>query len=107
MARRTKRENEETVEIFYGINPRTFEVDSVFLTRGGTLRKHGRDLATATHHILHGRDARTEIIIVWHLTDLVSFAPAMSGGEFAKEQLAELRLKADEMKAAEQAKSKR
>jgi hypothetical protein len=35
----TKREEGQTVEVFYGIDPKTFEVERVSLTRGGILNK--------------------------------------------------------------------
>jgi hypothetical protein len=38
--RMTAREKGETVAIFYGINPRTLEVESVYVTRDGHMTKH-------------------------------------------------------------------
>jgi hypothetical protein len=75
MARLTKRQKEETISTFFGINPKTFNVEMVSLTRGGTLRKWGPDATFVTHAILHGRQPKSEIITVWGLTDLIETYP--------------------------------
>jgi hypothetical protein len=41
MASKRKAQQEETIEISHGINPRTFEIESDYLGRDGVLRKFG------------------------------------------------------------------
>jgi hypothetical protein len=84
---------------FYGINPKTFRVESVSVTRGGTLRKWGPDATFATHHLAHGRQAKSEIIIVWGLTDLIEIYPQLDDSESTKQKLAELKAKAEAKRA--------
>jgi hypothetical protein len=52
LARLTKGKGEDIFETLYGINPNTFEVETVSLNRGGELRKSGKDveLRTITWH---------------------------------------------------------
>lgn len=100
MARLTKREAQQIVEVFYGIDPKTFEVERVSLTRDGVLHKYNRDGLHGTHAILHGRQARTEIIIVWHLTDLISFPVGLDDDEYRKSRIAEMGALAEQKKAA-------
>lgn len=101
MARLTKREKDATIETFYGINPKTFEVESVHLTKGGHLIKYGRDLQSYSHYIEHNRDPRSEVRIVFGLTDIISFRTGMSDAEHIKGKIAELRAKAEAQQAAE------
>ena len=56
LARLTRRGGEEIIETLYGINPKTFEVETVSLNRGGELRKLGKDVEPRTHHVAHARD---------------------------------------------------
>jgi hypothetical protein len=102
MGRMTKREEGLIVESFYGIDPKTFEVERVSLTKGNDLRKMGRNLQSYTHSILHGRDPRTEIIIVWHLSDIISFREGVFTDEQIKEGVERLKVLAEERKAAAQ-----
>jgi hypothetical protein len=47
----------ETVAIFYGINPRTLEVESVYVTRDGHMTKHRTYNGEPTihdHYSVHG-----------------------------------------------------
>jgi hypothetical protein len=99
MARLTRKQEEETVSTFYGINPKTFRVESVSLTRGGKLRKWGPDATFATHHLAHGRQAITEIIIVWGLTDLIEIYPRLEDSESTRKKLEELRAIAEAKRA--------
>jgi hypothetical protein len=98
MAKRTKQSKEEIVKIFYGINSKTFEVESVSLTRGAVLTKFGKDLEYIRHPIA-GRDARTEVVIVFHLTEIFSVSAQMSDAESTKKRIEELEAKAMRMKA--------
>jgi hypothetical protein len=95
MARLTKRQQDETVSVFYGLNPRTLEVDTVYVTRGGDLTKWTKAGNTHTHHNSHHpNDPRTEIIIVYELTDLIETSPELTNDKHTKLQLAELEAKA-------------
>jgi len=56
MGRLTKHQQGQTKETFYGINMNTFEVESVSLTRDGTLQRYNRDMQVFEHQVLHGRE---------------------------------------------------
>lgn len=102
MARRTKQQESETVETFWGINPKTFEVECVSLTRGGMLRKFNADMIQSNHAVLFGRKPIHEVSIVWGLTDIISFPTIQDGSEYAKRGIAELKELAAKKKAEAQ-----
>ena len=67
----TLHQGPEIEETFYGINPITYEVESVTLSKNGVLRKYGQNVE---EHILKpGHSPQTEIVRAWHLRGLVSF----------------------------------
>ena len=103
-----KQSDSEVIEVFYGIDPSTFEVKRVSLTRGGTLSKSTKDGWSFSHRIEHGRNARTEVIIVFNLTDIFSVPPQYENVEETKRRTAELEANAAQMKAdaAEKGKKK-
>lgn len=108
MARRTKRQNEEIVERFYGIDPKTFEVARISLTRSGTLTRRWDDGRVYPHHIMRGRDARSEVIVVFGLTNIFSVLVQYDSAESTQDRIKELEEKAAEMKQqAQQAASKK
>lgn len=88
--------------IFYGINPTTFEVESVSRTRGGELHKWAKNGQLVTHaiHPSNRNDPRTEVIVVWHLTDVISFPAYMYDADAKKAAVAELERKAAEKRSA-------
>jgi hypothetical protein len=105
MARRTKQQNDEIVRVFYGINE-ALEVDSVSLTRGGTLSKWGKDSNYHYHHVEKSRDARAEAALVFHLRDLIEIIPLLAESEHCKKQIAELEEKAKKMREEREAAAK-
>lgn len=86
----TKAYQQEIVEVFYGINPRTKRVERVSRTRGGSLSKMGADANFVTHHIMAGRNAETEIVVVFHLTDVFGFPAGMEDAEWVKQKRKDL-----------------
>jgi len=72
----TKAYKNEVWEVFYGINPKTFEVESVSKSRGGVLTRWGKE-GVHTHPILTGRQARNEVVIVYGLTDIFVSRPPL------------------------------
>lgn len=92
----TKQESEETRTIFYGIHPKTFEVVSVYLTKGNSLHYSATNGASVHHPVLHGREPRAEIVVVWGLTDIISFPPFALGSDSYRRDLEELEAKAAE-----------
>jgi hypothetical protein len=106
MARRTAQSDGEYIWAFYGINRKTFEVESVWQTRGGMLSYSNRNGHSYSHHIAKGRDAKSEVIIVFELTDIFEVPIALVGTEHTKLRIKELEDKASAMKAvAEKEKS--
>jgi hypothetical protein len=99
MARRTNRQKEETISIVYGINPQNFEVETVFVTRDGTIRKHGRR-GLRTQVIAPGRQAHSEIATVFGLIDVFETHPQFGESESTRRKLHQLRAKAAAMAEA-------
>jgi hypothetical protein len=99
MPRRTKYLHEETIATFYGINPRTFEVERVSLTRGRTLKKWTNAKEFMTHPIPPGRRPKAEIVTAWGLTELIEVLPHESYSEGTKRKVDELRAKAGELRS--------
>jgi hypothetical protein len=100
MARLTKHQKGEIVREFHGIVPKTFDVETVSLTRGGVLSKFSRDGNYHQHPVTGGRIPRNEVVIVYGLTDIIETTPQFSDAEYIKRKLAELQEKADAMKKA-------
>jgi hypothetical protein len=98
LARLTRRGGEEIIETLYGINPKTFEVETVSLNRGGELRKLGKDVEPRTHHVAHARDPKSEARIAFGLTNVFSVPQALVDQESTKRRVEELRKRAAEMK---------
>ena len=99
MTSRTKQSDDDIVEAFYGINRSTFEVERVWLTRGGALSKSTKDGGSFQHRIEHGRDARNEAFIVFNLIDIFSVCPQYENIEETKRRTTELEAKATQMRA--------
>ena len=55
---------------FYGINPITYEVETVTLYKNGVLRKYGQEIEERI--LKPGQSPQTEIVRIWHLRDLMS-----------------------------------
>jgi hypothetical protein len=102
MARPTKAQQNETVWAYYGINLRTFELETVYERRDGRLVNH--DAQPPHHYPLPGRTAENEILIVWHVGHLISFAPRDMQSEWVQAEIKALKAKADQMKADKAAK---
>jgi hypothetical protein len=99
LARLTRPGGEEIIETLYGINPKTFEVETVSLNRGGELRKSGKDVEPRTHYVAHARDPKSEVRIAFGLTNVFSVPQALVEQESTKRRVEELRKKAAEMRA--------
>jgi hypothetical protein len=97
MPRMTRRKRDEVVSTFYGINPKTFEVEAVYVTRGRELQKWGKDATYHSHQIL-GRLPRTEIVVVYGLTELIEF-PLFHSEEEKQRKVQALEAKAAKMRA--------
>ena len=65
--------HDELVQEFYGINPRTFKVDSVAITRSGKLSQW-TDRGYRFHQ-LQGSDVLAEILALTGLIELVDLHP--------------------------------
>src|SRR6516225_7310426 len=90
MAKRTRPSKDEITSIIFGINPRTFEIESLSRTRAGKLTRSGSaDRQSYTHQIEHGRDAGGEATTVFRLLD----------GELTKRRLKQMQKKASKMKS--------
>lgn len=104
MVRLTKHEQGIIVETFYGIDPETFEVERISLTRGGVLRKSGKDGGAYEHLIEHNRSPQEEVIVVWNLREVVGLREGVFTPDQVKETVERLKVKAAAMKAEAEAK---
>jgi hypothetical protein len=85
----------DLIQIFYGINPNTNEIDSVWHYRNGTLSKSGAyGIDSCYIHPRNVNNPAAEISIVWGVTDLIPLSPALIGSETQKEVIASLKEKA-------------
>ena len=94
----TNEEQGLIVETFYGINPTSFAIEGVSLTSSGMLRKYGRDMKVSEHPVLSGRSPQTEIVLVWHLREIISFREGVFSEEQRQRALELLKDKAAKMK---------
>lgn len=99
MSRPTKPPKDEIIRIFYGINRKTVEVEWVSLTRGRILTRWGTSQRPHTHTILHGREARGEIQVVYDLMELIETSPQFRDDPDFKRKLEDLENKAARMRA--------
>lgn len=99
MGRRTRKDNEQYVETYYGIDPKTHKVVSVSKTRGGTLIRWDSETAMSHRHpIAPGRMAQSEVVVVYGLRDVFCVTVGFEDGESTKRRIAELEKKAEEMR---------
>jgi hypothetical protein len=92
-----KPSKDEITREFYGINPTTFKVESVSYTRGGTLSKWGAGGGYHSESVMHGRDPRAEVNIIYGLIEIEEFHPQYTTSERRKEIRDKLEAKAAEM----------
>ena len=97
MARLRKQQAEEYVRVLYGIDYKTFKVESVYQTRGGSFVAWRNEIPI--RHPLNGRTAETECVIVFGLTDVVGFPISLADTEHVNGVKERLREKAEAMKA--------
>ena len=97
MARRTKRENEQIIYTYYGINAETYEVESVSQTRGGSLTAFRGDNYICLP-IGPGCIAKSEVVILFKLQGVFCVPAGFADSESTKMKISELQAKADAMK---------
>lgn len=97
MPRMNKQQAGEIIEVFYGINSRTLEVERVSLTRGGTLTRWNKNGPYS--HAVGRRNPRTEVAVVFDLDDIQSVPQVLFNSESEKRIVAELEAKVAEMRA--------
>lgn len=89
----TKAYKQEYVTVHYGIHAETLEVRSIYQQRDGTLCG-----TYGNHYVMLGRDARSEIALVWNIRDVISLPILMDNSstiEKLKALAEEKRLKRD------------
>jgi hypothetical protein len=97
--RLTASQKAEIVSTFYGINPRTLDVESVSVTRDGHMTKWGKGGLMHTHYSAHGNPHKVEISIVYGLIDMFEVHPLFENQENVKQKLAALKQKGAQMRA--------
>lgn len=101
MARMTRRQEAEIVSTYYGINPTTFRVEGIGLTKTGTLVKFTEEGIAGTHQVMQGRSAKAEVHVVWGLTDVIEIPTILAGSTSARVVIEELESRAANMRAAQ------
>jgi len=99
----TSRQKQEIISTFYGINPRTLQVDSVSVTREGRLSRRGIGVTFHTHLIHQGETPRSEIGIVYELDHLIEIPTLLCNDDSSKRRLDELRARAAAMRSEREA----
>jgi hypothetical protein len=97
--RTTKQAKNETVVVYHGINPRTCQVESVYVTRDGHMTRYRRGLEAYTHYNAHGNSYEVEIGIVFGLHDMFWTKPQFSNDACSRERLDELEARAAQLRA--------
>lgn len=92
--RGTKAYNEETVEIYFGINPRTKRVQAVYRRRDNCLCTFNDDEQYIVHPIKPGWKGESEARLVFGLREIIAVPAALEGSEYTKKRIEELRAKA-------------
>jgi hypothetical protein len=92
-------EDEQHAEVFYGINFKTFAIDRIYLTRGGTLKKYDKGAVVGTHHPIHDGPIRSEARLAFGITDVFSVPVEQEDDEATRQRIEALKVKAREMKA--------
>jgi hypothetical protein len=98
MAGSTKKRRSEPIRYYYGINPRTFEVESITVSRDGTMTK-----GVHSHYILPGSRDLALSLVYEGLTDIIMITPAELQAEHTKKMITELREKAARTRAEHEA----
>lgn len=91
-----------TKTVYYGIDPKTFEVKRISLTNDNLLHYYGEH-GSYDHAVLRGRMPRNEVAIVWHLSDIIEVPAGFEDDDFEKRKVQDLRAKADSKKKAAEA----
>lgn len=89
----TRAYDDEIVEVFYGINTKLNKVESVSRKRNGSLTRTNADGTMTPHHPMPGKNALTEVVIAFGLSDVFSFPPSMWDAEWVKKKIEELEAK--------------
>jgi hypothetical protein len=91
----------EHVATFYGISPRSNEVEMITLTRGMVLTRFRGDKHPTSYKIKNGRPPEGQIARVFRLTDIIRVAAAVGDqtGELDHPDLTRLLALAAERKA--------
>jgi hypothetical protein len=98
MARLTKRQKDEIITVFFGIDPESLDVVRVSLTRGGTLTRWSRGGHFHQHYVSPPRRAQDEVHIVYSLTDIIAVPVQFENSEMYKSRMDALAAKAKQMK---------
>jgi len=99
LAQKSRRPN--VVEVIFGINLNTFEVERITVGRDGTLAKRERDGSTSIHKLPSDTSLEVEVRSFYNLTNLL-FRPPGTNFETDPEVL-RLTGKAEDLKRARQA----
>jgi hypothetical protein len=102
MGRLTKRQEQEYVQVVYGINRETFAVETAHITRGGSLEIWRGDQRLRTH-VGMGRSAESEARIVFGLTEVIVMHVGNDDSATSKRIRDELKAKAEVMRTEAQA----
>jgi hypothetical protein len=96
---RSRLKDEQLAGVFYGINSKTFAVDRIYLTYGGTLKKYDKGAVVGTHHPIHDGPISAETRLAFDVTDVFSVPVEQEGDEATRQRIEALKVRARAMEA--------
>jgi hypothetical protein len=96
---RSRLKDEQLAGIFYGINFKTFAIDRIYLTCGGTLNKYDKGAVVGTHHPIHDGPTSAEARLAFGVTDVLSVPVEQEDDETTRQRIEALKVKARAMEA--------
>jgi hypothetical protein len=94
MAGQNRRKSGEIVSVCYGINPRSQQVDTVWVKRDGSYSIGAHDYSNQ-----HGNPIEAELSLYHGMTDTICFLISQRDDDNTKAMVAELKAKAAALKA--------
>jgi len=98
MAHKVQQGFDEFITIFYGLNPKTFDIETVWQTRGNMLLRKVEGTRLRRRRMPYGMRPHDAAALMYGLTDVLPIPVAAHDSEPSKMKIAELRRKALRMK---------
>jgi hypothetical protein len=107
MAKSIRKKDDEVVEVYYCVNPRTFAIERIHCTRDNVLKKYDDEgVLISTHHDIHGSGPAAEIRFAWGYVLILTLPAGTEDTHFSKERIALVHERAEAMRRAAREKRK-